>query len=50
VCPVGESMSIVDDPCGGGNHSFTFDEVFPPSSGQDLVLNEIALFLAGYVQ
>jgi hypothetical protein len=43
-------MSIVDDPCGGGNHSFTFDEVFPPSSGQDLVLNEIALFLAGYVQ
>jgi hypothetical protein len=26
VCPDGESMSIVDDPCGGGNHSFTFDE------------------------
>jgi hypothetical protein len=43
VCPDGES--IVDDPCGGGNHSFTFDEVFPPSSGQDLVSNEIALFM-----
>jgi hypothetical protein len=25
-------------------------EVFPPSSGQDLVLNEMALFHAGYVQ
>ena len=44
VCPDGESMSIVDHR-GGGDHSFKFDKVFPPSAGQDLVFNEIADFV-----
>jgi kinesin family protein C1 len=43
-CPDGESLSIVDHR-GGGNHSFKFDKVFPPSSGQDAVFNEVSDFV-----
>jgi kinesin family protein C1 len=44
VSPDGESLSIVDHR-GGDDHLFKFEEVFPPSLGQDLEFNEIALFM-----
>jgi kinesin family member C1 len=44
ACPDGESLSIVDHR-GGGDHSFKFDKVFRPSSGQDAVFDEVSDFV-----
>lgn len=44
VMPDGESLSIVDHR-GHGDHSFKFDKVFRPSSGQDAVFNEVSDFV-----
>ena len=44
ACPDGESLSIVDHR-GGGDHSFKFDKVFRPSSGQDAVFEEVSDFV-----
>ena len=42
--PDGESLSIVDNRK-GGEHSFKFDKVFPPSSGQENVFDEVSDFV-----
>ena len=44
VCPDGESLSIADNR-GGSHHNFSFDKVFPPSSGQDTVFDEVSDFV-----
>lgn len=44
ACPDGESLNIVDHR-GGGDHSFKFDKVFRPSSGQDAVFDEVSDFV-----
>eukprot|EP00542_Grammatophora_oceanica_P010939 CAMPEP_0194045266 /NCGR_PEP_ID=MMETSP0009_2-20130614/16631_1 /TAXON_ID=210454 /ORGANISM="Grammatophora oceanica, Strain CCMP 410" /LENGTH=649 /DNA_ID=CAMNT_0038690081 /DNA_START=59 /DNA_END=2008 /DNA_ORIENTATION=+ len=43
-CPDGESLMIADHR-GAGEHSFKFDKVFPPSSGQDIVFEEVSDFV-----
>lgn len=44
VCPDGESLSILDQRSASG-HEFKFDKVFPPSTGQDLVFQEVSDFV-----
>jgi kinesin family protein C1 len=44
VSPDGESLSILDARS-NSRHSFKFDKVFPPSSGQDLIFQEVADFV-----
>jgi len=44
ACPDGESLSILDHR-GGRDHQFNFDKVFPPSSGQDAVFDEVSDFV-----
>jgi kinesin family protein C1 len=44
VSPDGESLSIMD-PRNGNPHDFTFDNVFPPSAGQDQVFQEVSDFV-----
>ena len=44
VSPDGESLSIVDKR-NGNPHAFTFDKVFPPSSGQEQVFSEVSDFV-----
>ena len=42
--PDGETLAIVDHR-GGGEHSFKFDKIFRPSSGQDDVFQEVSDFV-----
>ena len=44
VSPDGESLSI-SDLRSGGTVDFKFDKVFPPSSGQDIVFQEVSDFV-----
>jgi kinesin family protein C1 len=44
VCPDGESLSILDQR-NAADHDFKFDKVFPPSTGQDLVFEEVSDFV-----
>ena len=44
VSPDGESLSILDARS-NSRHAFKFDKVFPPSSGQDQVFQEVADFV-----
>jgi len=44
VSPDGESLSIADARS-NSDHSFKFDKVFPPSSGQDQVFDEVSDFV-----
>lgn len=44
VSPDGESLSILDARS-NANHGFKFDKVFPPSSGQDHIFQEVSDFV-----
>ena len=44
VSPDGESLAIMDKR-NGNPHNFTFDKVFPPSSGQEQVFSEVSDFV-----
>jgi kinesin family protein C1 len=44
VSPDGESLSILDQR-NANDHDFKFDKVFPPSTGQDLVFDEVSDFV-----
>ena len=44
ISPDGESLSIMDLR-NGSPHGFKFDKVFPPSSGQDIVFDQVADFV-----
>jgi len=43
VCPDGETLRLSDK--SSKTHEFKFDKVFPPSSGQDIVFEEVSEFV-----